>query len=74
MFFKNQIRRFFKGQIGAIGLKIKEMEIPIPTLDIQNTILEDIKNSDNIRNSINNLINRYNNNIMSILKDSVEEL
>ena len=57
--FQEKLKRYIKGIIGGVSSEIKEIKIPLPPLDVQERIVEEIENYQNIIDGANKVVESY---------------
>ena len=55
--FQEKLKQYTKGIIGGLSLDIKNIEIPLPPLDVQHKIVDEIKNKQSSINHARDIIN-----------------
>ena len=68
--FQEKLKRYIKGIIGGVSSEIKEIKIPLPPIEVQERIVEEIENYQNIVDSNKKLIELFENKI----KDKIAEV
>ena len=58
-YFQNKLQRYIKGIIGGISLEIKEIQIPLPPLSVQEEIIAEIEGYQKIANGARQVVENY---------------
>ena len=57
--FQNNLKPYIQGIIGGINLKIKNIQIPLPPIEIQNEIVEELKRYQKIIDGCRQVVENY---------------
>ncbi|MFH0876202.1 MAG: N-6 DNA methylase [archaeon] len=57
--FQEKLKRYIKGIIGGVSSEIKEIKIPLPSLEVQERIVEEIENYQNIIDGAKKVVDSY---------------
>ena len=57
--FQQKLQRYIKGIIGGVSSEIKEIKIPLPPIEVQERIVEEIENYQNIIDGAKKVVESY---------------